>query len=126
GWLASNLVPLGLIGAGLLGHGFRQRSAGYAFATGLVVNLAASLIVGYFQQAAPLGTWWVSFLQANGIASAAAALVWLANRQRFAEPLAGESDSGSLLGTQIGLGLFSNVVWLLPALVQLVLVPEGP
>src|SRR5213076_1027755 len=42
GWVASNITPLAILGCGLVGHALRERSPGYAFFAGLVVNLAVT------------------------------------------------------------------------------------
>src|SRR5207245_1334952 len=45
GWVAVNVTPLVLVCLGLVGHALRERSAGYAFAAGLVAD--AALMGGY-------------------------------------------------------------------------------
>ncbi|MEK6235252.1 MAG: hypothetical protein N2C14_11095, partial [Planctomycetales bacterium] len=63
-----------------------RRKEGWAFAAGLGVNLAASLVVAYrlgLVARLPLESWWMELLQANIIASSGVALMWLAARKRI-------------------------------------------
>ena len=62
-----------------------RRAAGWAFTAALGVNLAASLVVWYCEwhsrRQLTLEDWWVHLAQANAIASAVAAMIWLAARR---------------------------------------------
>jgi len=60
-----------------------RRREGWAFSAALGVNLAASLAVWHFRDEFPPAWWWITLVQANLIASAAVALVWLAALRRL-------------------------------------------
>jgi hypothetical protein len=64
-----------------------RRREGWAFAAALGVNLAASLVVWHFELLRQLSfsDYWLRLVQANVIASAAVAVVWLAARKRLYE-----------------------------------------
>jgi hypothetical protein len=126
GWAVSYAVPLVLISLVLAEQAWHRRSAGYAFAAGLVVTLAASVVVESWHLGEPLGRWWIPFVQANVIASSMVALLWLAARQRIPGYFAAPPVSVPLLGTQVCLGLLGNGVLLLPVLVHLFLRPGQP
>jgi hypothetical protein len=42
GWIVSNVMPLVILTAGLVGHAVRERSPGYAFLGGLVANISVT------------------------------------------------------------------------------------
>ena len=71
-----------------------RRREGWAFAAALGVNLAASLVVWHFELLRQLSfnDYWLRLVQANVIASAAVAVVWLAARKRLYELR--ENDAG--------------------------------
>src|SRR5205807_2076551 len=80
-WLpAGAVLAVSLVFAALAAW---HQHEGWALASGLGVNLAASLVVAYFQQTAGWGAWWMWLLQANVIASSATTLIWLAVRQQL-------------------------------------------
>lgn len=99
-----------------------RRREGWAFAAALGVNVAASLVVWHFELLRHLSfnDYWLRLVQANVIASAAVAAVWLAARKRLyrlREMTLGESP---LLATQVLLPVAGNcallilpVAWLL-------------
>jgi len=61
-----------------------RRKESWALPAAWGVNLAASLVVWYFHRgAAGLDDWWLWLVEANVIASAGVALVWLAARRRL-------------------------------------------
>ena len=60
-----------------------RRREGWALAASPGVNLAASLVVWFVQRSQPFDLWWMPLLEANVIAAAAVALVWLAARKRL-------------------------------------------
>ena len=64
-----------------------RRREGWAFAAALGVNVAASLVVWHFELLRQLSfdDYWLRLVQANVIASAAVAVVWLAARKRLYE-----------------------------------------
>ncbi len=88
GPLWSGLVPLLLVIGGLVGFAVRERSAGYAFSAGLVLELAVTL--GYalatmtgLMARPPAVVFWVTLLQLATITAAAWGIVWLLTRQRL-------------------------------------------
>ncbi len=79
------LFPLALVIAALVGHALRERSAGYAFSAGLVLEMAVGL--GYAVHAAfakqPFDTIFVvALIQLFAITAAVWAIVWLIARKR--------------------------------------------
>ena len=64
-----------------------RRREGWAFAAALGVNVAASLVVWHLELLRQLSfnDYWLRLVQANVIASAAVAVVWLAARKRLYE-----------------------------------------
>ncbi|MBY0523648.1 MAG: hypothetical protein K2R98_09615, partial [Gemmataceae bacterium] len=122
GWIASNVVPLVLLGAALVGHALRERAAGYAFAAGLL--LAVSLMGGQALHVittggqltgAPLAR----MLQLGTLFSAVWALAWLASR-RWVTAWREDGPGHSVLMTiQIGLAAAGNIGLLGGALVSL-------
>src|SRR5262249_27379623 len=76
-------APLAMVCLGLIGHALREKSPGYAFAVGLGMHLAVSLVVRNFHHGEPIAAWWVYLAQANLIAAAATALLWLAARRHL-------------------------------------------
>ena len=104
-----------------------RRREGWAFAAALGVNLAASLVVCYFEQIQQhaFETWWLRLVQANIIASAAVALVWLAARKRLYQLGARSLAESPLLALQIGLPLAANAVLLAAPVWWLVQWPAG-
>jgi len=78
----SYLVPLGLVTIALVGHALRERSAGYAFSAGLVVEmivtLGYALYVGSFDVPET-----VTLVQLATITAAVWAIAWLIARHRI-------------------------------------------
>ncbi len=109
-----------------------RRQEGWAFSAALGTNLAASLVVWYFQrQARPalaLGDWWVLLVQANAIATSVVALVWLAARKRLYELREFSVRSSPLLGLQTALGAMAAVALGVFGASQILLAPDriGP
>src|SRR5262249_53007135 len=112
GAFLSYVVPLALLAAGLAGTGVRERSAGYAFAAGGVVNAAVSLCVWQLHRAQPLAEWGVALGLGNALASAGVALAWLGLRAWGRN----RTEPGALLRVQSLLGLGAVVVLALAAL----------
>jgi hypothetical protein len=96
---------------------FWRRAEDWAFGAALGVNLAASLVVWYFQRTIPFVAWWLLLVQANVIATAAVALVWLAARRRLYALRELSIRTSPLLGVQVTLAAAGNAVVLaLPVL----------
>ena len=120
----SYLVPLVLVMAALVGHALRERSSGYAFSAGLVLELAVTL--GYSLRATlskqPIDTvFFVSLLQWATIAAAVWAIVWLVAR-RFTgvwREDEGKRLPGVLMHIQIGMAVAGNAILLGGALFEL-------
>ena len=109
GPLLSFSVPLVLVSIGLCGHGVRERSTGYAFAGGVVLNLTVTLgylVARIFSGEEPLlgSVECIHLLQWNAIVSAAFTLLWLAFRHRLARPEAiGAAALPRLLQAQVAI-----------------------
>jgi hypothetical protein len=121
GGLAARVVPLLLICVTLVVHALREQLPGYAFTVGLGGNLMASLIVRAAYRRVPVEDWWAPLLQANALAFAAMALLWLATRKR----LYGERGTGGLLVAQVSLGVLATFGLLAAGLVLLVTNPTA-
>jgi hypothetical protein len=113
GWVASNIVPLLLVSAALVGHALRERSAGYAFSAGLVLNAAVvgGYALGVVTSGGTLGSAEVVLmLQLGTLVAAVWALAALGSRPWVAAwredpnaPLA-----GSLMTLQLGMAVAGN------------------
>jgi hypothetical protein len=128
---ASLLLPLVALSLGLVGHALRERSAGYAFAAGLVVLGVAT--GGYAVSVVRAGRTFgnaeeVQLLQLGSITASAWALVWLASRRWLTAWREGPQRplARPLMMVQLGLGLSLNVVCLGNALLLLYLWPDEP
>jgi hypothetical protein len=105
GAVALLIGPILLLMFSFIAHAARERSAEYACAAGLMVNLAATL--GYLQAQTLAGASWglataYSVAQFNIIATSVCSLVWLAAHRRWARP-----RSEGFLKTQIDVALLS-------------------
>jgi hypothetical protein len=121
-WAAASIALTGFAGAVMAV--WRRREA-WACLAGLSVNLAASLVVWHYQAEVPLGDWWIYLVQANVIASAAIALLWLVARKRLYGERELTLSAGPLLATQVSLGLCGNALLLTGPLVQLFAEPAA-
>jgi hypothetical protein len=125
GWVSSNVGPLVLITAALVGHAFRERSPAYAFVSGLVTNLAASLVVCHVFRGKVLAEWWVVLAQTNVIITAAVALLWSVVRLRL-EGWQERDRLPGLLTVQSLLGLLGITLLLLIPLGFMLSEPDVP
>ena len=102
-----------------------RRREGWAFAAALGVNLAASLVVCYFEQiqSRPFETWWLRLVQANIIAGSAVALVWLAARKRLYKLGDLRLAESPLLAIQIALPITANALILIAPVFWLIQSP---
>jgi hypothetical protein len=134
GSLGSHLIPLSFVLVGLAGHALRERSQANAFAGGLVALLVA--VGGYALQVVQGGgtlgfTEGVTLLQLGTITAAAWALGWL-GILRFGSgwlraagaPPRSLLPAGSLLRTQVLLGVLGSALLVALALPHLVSAPE--
>jgi hypothetical protein len=101
----------------------QRRREHWAFTAGLGINLAASLIVWHYHTPASFDGWWAHLLQANTIATAAGALLWLAMRRHIYEQPELSISGGPLLAAQVTLGIVGNALLLGWPLVLLVVYP---
>ncbi|MHC4398682.1 MAG: hypothetical protein ACYTG0_03285, partial [Planctomycetota bacterium] len=101
-----------------------RRREGWAFASALGVNLAASLGVWYTQHQLAFEQWRVLLVQANVIASAAVALVWLAARKRLYELRDLSIHTSPLLATQTALGAIGSAALLSLPVAGLLITPS--
>jgi hypothetical protein len=130
----SLLIPVGVLSLVLVGHALRERSAGYAFAAGLLVMAVATggyalAVMGPGRGFG--GAEWVRLLQLGTITAGAWALLWLASRrwvaawrEEPARPLA-----RPLMAVQVALGVLGNAALLFAAAavsIGVALEPEGP
>ncbi len=120
-WAAAAIALAGTAGAATA---VWRRREGWAFAAAPGVNLAASLVVWYYQHQLALGQWWVLLVQANVIASAAVALVWLAARKRLYALRELTLGTSPLLAAQTTLGAVGSAVLLVIPVVRLMLEPS--
>ncbi len=121
-WAAAAIAVASVAGATMA---YWRRAEGWAFAAALGVNLAASLVVWYFQRELAFAAWWVLLVQANVVATSAVALVWLAARRRLYQLRELTVRSSPLLGTQTSLAVTGVTVLLALPVVRLVAVPQG-
>jgi hypothetical protein len=126
GWTASNITPLVIIVGALVGHSLRERSPGYAFAAGLLLDVA--VMGGYALAIVTTGqslgqAEWVRLLQLGTLTASVWTLLWLASRRWVAawreEP--SNSLAAPLMTLQLLLCAAGNGWLLLNALGSLVL-----
>jgi hypothetical protein len=110
----SYLVPLVLVMFGLIGHGLRESSAGYAFGAGLVAEMA--VILGYalhIALASPPQRFqmpeFVFTVQLAVITAAVWAIVWLIARRWVNVWREGRTET-PLMNVQIGMAVLGNAL----------------
>src|SRR5262249_36861925 len=81
-WSAGAIFLVGVAGAAMAVWRGRE---GWAFAAGLAVNRAASLVVWHIHWNRPAADWWVYLLQANVLATALVGALWLGARRLLYE-----------------------------------------
>ncbi len=124
----SYTAPLAVVALVMAGHGARERSATWTFASGLALNLTVSLgwLIAHRKAGGVMGTAeWVRLAQFNAVTFAGVALAWLGVRSVLARH---DSDlkqrlPDGLLTFQIGLALFVNGLLLVVAGVQMFFSP---
>jgi hypothetical protein len=121
-WAAAAIAVASMAGAAMA---IWQRREGWAFAAALGVNVAASLVVCYFDETRHLtfSQCWLELVQANVITSSAVALAWLTGRKWLYEPRERTLGAGPLLALQITLPAAANAVLLLTPVVRLLQAP---
>lgn len=80
-----------------------RRREGWAFCAALGVNLAASLAVWHYRYDSPFVEWWLALVQANVIASASVAILWLLALRRLYELRTISIGASPLLALQTAL-----------------------
>ncbi|MBN2578149.1 MAG: hypothetical protein JXB10_04085 [Pirellulales bacterium] len=123
-WAAGAVALASLAGATMA---VWRRREGWAFSAALGVNVAASLAVWHFEELRLLkfDEWWIRLVQANVIASAAGALLWLAARKRLFKLGEGRWRHSPLLALQVGLPVFGTILLLVVPLAMLASHPLG-
>jgi hypothetical protein len=121
-WAAAAIAVASIAGATMA---VWRRREGWALAAALGVNLAASLVVWHFEEIRqhPFHKWWLRLVQANIIASAAVALVWLAARKRLYELRELTVADSPLLGLQVALPVAASLILLVQPVVWLLGTP---
>ena len=121
----SYLVPLSLVMFGLIGHALRESSAGYAFAAGLVAEMA--VILGYvlhvtmsspprlFQTAE-----FITTVQLAVITAAVWTIIWLIARRWVDVWREGKTET-HLMNVQLGMGISGNLFLLAVAVLEIFL-----
>jgi hypothetical protein len=126
GWVASNITPLAVLSLGLVGHALRERSPGYAFFAGLLVNCAVTggYALGIVTSGHALGeAEWVQLVQLGTMAAAVWTLAWLASRA-WVEAWQERADSPlakPLMSVQVGMAAVGSNFFILVALGLLVI-----
>ncbi len=121
-WCAGVVLGGGALTAGMA---IWQRRGDWAFAAGLCLNLAVSLVVWHTIRTEPGTRLWVWLLQANVIASAAVSCLWLLTRRRMVTEGSRLTADLWLFG-QIMLGLAGNLILLGHAAFWLIALPHAP
>lgn len=119
-WAAAAIATASAAGATMA---VWRRREGWAFSAALGANLAASLVVWHFQRTLDFGQWWLRLVEANVIASAAVALIWLAARRRLYQLRELTLGQSPLLAAQTATAIVGNVVILVVPALWLTLSP---
>lgn len=135
GWSISYGVPLVVFALTLLGFAIREKSSGYAVATGLLVNLVATFV--YLIELTRAGgvidgRAWVMLAQINAVILAVVAIAWMGairwHRRRGRDPAGGDADEfPALLSAQVMAAAMVAAVPLAAGVIGLFLrpVPSG-
>jgi hypothetical protein len=119
GWVASMVIPLGLIGLGLIGHGVREHAAGYVFAAGLVTlgTVSGGYALGLITSGVGIDGTALVFI---GQLAAATASIWLVSWLAT-----GRWRSLPLLGAQLLIAGVLQLILLVPACAGLLIALDG-
>lgn len=129
--ISSCSLPLAVVSLVLAGHGLRERSGRWAFAGGLVLNLAVSLgwLPARRDASGMTGAAdWVRLAQINALVFAGVALAWVGGRAFAARRGDGSTSRAGddLLDIQVGLAVLANAIPLVLAGFLLFLHPARP
>ena len=121
-WAAAAIGLASLAGATMA---VWRRQEGWAFSAALGVNVAASLVVWHYycQHGYEFQQWWLRLVQANVIASAVVALLWLAVRRRLYQLRELTLAQSPLLAAQTAIPIVGNFILLLVPVVWLLSTP---
>lgn len=130
GAVVSYSIPLALVCAALIGHAVREREAGFAFAGGLMLNLAvttAQVLAVSAVNGSMNRVVLVQILQLNATAAGCFALIWLSLRGWWMRDDATVQmvRAKALLKAQAGIGLVLNLLLIAPLVWWLFAQPEG-
>jgi hypothetical protein len=122
-WVAAAIAVAGAAGAAMA---VWRRREDWAFIAGLAVNLAASLAVWHFWDAQPITSWFIYLIQANIIAAAAVALLWLGARRLIYDAADATPRATPLLTAQVSLACGANALLLFGPCIMTILTPWNP
>jgi hypothetical protein len=120
GWVASSVIPLAMVAVGLIGHALRERALGYAFAAGLVVNVAVmgGYALGVVTAGQPFdAAEWVQLIQLGTLTAALWGLLGLLSRRwvrAWAEAFQ-TPQARLFMDGQLGMGIAGNLLLLVPS-----------
>ena len=125
---AAYSLPIVVTAAALIGYALRDRESGFAFAAGLLLNLAATaaFLLGLATRGVQLDRiQWLHVTQLNAVVSACYALAWLALAWLAARRRQGVDSAApdGMLITQVALPVAINLLMIFPATVVLALNP---
>src|SRR5262249_52199886 len=119
-WSVGAFVTVSGLAAGLAA---RQRCEAWAFIAGLLLQLAAAVVVLHFQAIGTVDAGWVHLVQANTVVAAVVAFAWLACARAFYGAARPDLFAAPLLAVQVLLPLLGNVALLAGPLALLVAEP---
>jgi hypothetical protein len=124
-WAAA---AIGVASAAAVAIAARRGDEARSFSSGLGLNVAVSFAVWHFHAspAVPISEWWIVLLQANIIASAVVALLWLAVRGPLSTLFRREATGSHFLPMQANGPVIASLATLAPAVFLLVFQPELP
>ena len=119
-WAAAAIAIAGAAGAAMA---VWQRREHWAFAAGLCVNLAASLVVWHFHLDQQFESWALFLIQANILSAALVGLLWLSASRLLYVGIEPKPQSVPLLTIQIALASGSNALLLIWPCIRIIIEP---
>jgi hypothetical protein len=118
GWVASYVIPLAMVVVGLTGHALRETSPRYAFAAGLVLNVAVmgGYALGVVTSRQPFDTpEWVEMIQLGTLTATLWGLLWLLSRRWVKAWAEGPQtpQARPYMDGQLGMAVAGNLLLLL-------------